>query len=45
MRKILHKKEKMMFDRIVDFLVILQESLIVYFSLCIKKMSSIVYKT
>jgi hypothetical protein len=45
MLKFLHKKEKMMFDRIVDFLVILHESLFVYFSLCIKKMSSIVYKT
>ena len=45
MRQGLHKKEKMMFDRIVGFLVILHQSLAVYFSLCIKKMSSIVYKT
>jgi hypothetical protein len=35
----------MMFDSIVDFLVILQQLLAVYFSLNIKKMSSIVYKT
>jgi hypothetical protein len=41
----LHKKEKMMFDSIVDFLVILRQLLAVYFSLNIKKMSSIVYKT
>ena len=39
------KKEKMMFDRVVDFLVILLQSLAVYFSLNIKMMSSIVYKT
>jgi hypothetical protein len=45
MRQFLHKNDKMMFDRIVDFLVILHPSLAVYFSLCIKKMSSIVYKT
>jgi hypothetical protein len=40
----LYKKKKMMFDSTVDFLVILPESLAVYFSLNIKKMSSIVYK-
>ncbi len=38
------KKKKMMFDSIVDFLVILHKSLAVYFSLNIKKMSIIVYK-
>jgi hypothetical protein len=45
MGNFLHKKEKLLFDRIVDFLVILHQLLTVYFSLCIKKMSSIVYKT
>lgn len=40
-----HKKEKMMFDSVVDILIILPASLAVYFSLNIKKMSSIVYKT
>jgi hypothetical protein len=44
MFKDLYKKEKMMFDSIVDSLVILHQSLAVYFSLNIKKMSIIVYK-
>lgn len=39
-----NKKEKMMFDSIVDILVILHQCCC-YFSLNIKKMSSIVYKT
>jgi hypothetical protein len=40
----LQKKAKMMFDRIVDFLIILPQRLTVCFSLNIKKMSSIVYQ-
>jgi hypothetical protein len=44
MRIFLQKKSKMMFDRILDFLIMLIQSLVVCFSLNIKKMSSIVEK-
>jgi hypothetical protein len=45
MRIFLQKKTKMMFDRILDFLIMLIQSLAVCFSLNIKKMSSIVENT
>jgi hypothetical protein len=44
MRNILQKKAKMMFDTVVDFLIILRQRSAVCFSLNIKKMSSIVYQ-
>jgi hypothetical protein len=42
MRNFLQRKTKMVFDRILDFLIMLIQSLVVCFSLNIKKMSSIV---
>jgi hypothetical protein len=45
MRIFLQKKAKMVFDRILGFLIILIQSLAVCFSLNIKKMSSIVENT